>query len=149
MKKKNELMRQLFGACEGHVCKECSNFTTGRLPGASLCGASSISRWKALQWPRWSTHGLPSMTTLECMSAFPTGGVAGRPASTQRKSLLHFTHGSSVDTQSLGTKSWTPTWGAVQAALPPMIWGWTLWDLRLTKPTLTFRNSVLRNIQAK
>ena len=53
MKKKNDLMRQLFGACEGHVCKECSNFTTGRYMGMILrkCQVyGQASDW-AGRWP--------------------------------------------------------------------------------------------------
>ena len=61
MKKKNELMRQLFGACEGHVCKECSNFTTGRYTDKTLskCRVYGLTHSEASDWAgRWPACGM-------------------------------------------------------------------------------------------
>lgn len=64
MKKKNELMRQLFGACEGHVCKECSNFTTGRYTDKTLrkCRVYGLTHSEASDWAgRWPACGMFNM----------------------------------------------------------------------------------------
>lgn len=61
MKKKNELMLQQFGACEGHVCKECSNFTTGRYMGMILrkCQVYGLTHSQASDWAgRWPACGM-------------------------------------------------------------------------------------------
>ena len=61
MKKKNDLMRQQFGACEGHVCKECSNFTTGRYMGMILrkCQVYGLTHSQASDWAgRWPACGM-------------------------------------------------------------------------------------------
>lgn len=58
--KKIELMHQLFGKAEGHTCKECSNFCSGRYHDRILrkCEVYGLTHSKATDWAmRWTACG--------------------------------------------------------------------------------------------
>lgn len=61
MKKKNDLMRQQFGACAGHICKECSNFVKGRYNDRILrkCQVYGLTHSEASDWAgKWPACGM-------------------------------------------------------------------------------------------
>ncbi len=61
MKKKIGLMREKFGACDGHRCKECSNFVTGKYNDMTLrkCQVYGLTHSEASDWAgKWPACGM-------------------------------------------------------------------------------------------
>lgn len=58
--RKIELMHRQFGKCEGHACRECSNFVKGKYHNRTLCKCQvyGMTRSEATDWAgRWQACG--------------------------------------------------------------------------------------------
>lgn len=61
MKKKIDLMHQQFGVCQGHACKECSNFVRDRYHDMMLrkCQVYGLTHSEASDWAgKWPACGM-------------------------------------------------------------------------------------------
>lgn len=58
--RKIALMHRLFGVCEGHTCRDCSNFVKGKYHDRTLCKCQvyGMSHSEATDWAgRWVACG--------------------------------------------------------------------------------------------
>lgn len=58
--KKIALMHRIFGVCDGHACRECSNLVKGRYHDRTLCKCRvyGMTHSKATDWAgRWQACG--------------------------------------------------------------------------------------------
>ena len=61
MEKKIDLMHKQFGTCQGHACKECSNFVRGRYHDMMLrkCQVYGLTHSEASDWAgKWAACGM-------------------------------------------------------------------------------------------
>ena len=59
--RKIALMHRLFGVCEGHACRECSNLVKGRYHDRTLCKCRvyGLTHSEASDWAgRWQACGM-------------------------------------------------------------------------------------------
>lgn len=63
--RKIALMHRLFGASEGHTCRECSNFTRGKIHSKTFhkCTVYGFTNSEATDWAgRWQACGAFNQT---------------------------------------------------------------------------------------
>ena len=63
--RKIDLMHRLFGICEGHACRECSNFVKGKYHDRTLCKCRvyGMTNSEASDWAgRWQACGMFNQT---------------------------------------------------------------------------------------
>ena len=63
--RKIALMHRLFGLCEGHACRECSNFVKGKYHDRTLCKCRvyGMTHSEASDWAgRWQACGMFNRT---------------------------------------------------------------------------------------
>ena len=63
--RKIALMHRLFGLCEGHACRECSNFVKGKYHDRTLCKCRvyGMTHSEASDWAqRWEACGMFNQT---------------------------------------------------------------------------------------
>ena len=78
--RKLDLMHRFFGVSDGHTCRECSNFTKGKIHSKTIHKCTDTTRQFRLMWRTWKPR-----------RAFPksahSAGRNSRRARSSRKSI--------------------------------------------------------------
>lgn len=55
--RKLDLMHRFFGVSDGHTCRECSNFTKGKIHSKTIHKCTDTTRQFRLMWRTWKPNG--------------------------------------------------------------------------------------------